>query len=70
MVGRKSFLTELKHQCHLFYWGEKVYGAHSWKDKRLLCESIFVPINKWTLTLKNGMIRSFSYEPKASIHLS
>ena len=37
---------------------------------RLLRESIFVAIDKQTCILKNGGKRSFSYETKASIHLS
>ena len=31
---------------------------------RLFFESVFVPIDKWYLTLKNGGKKSFSYESK------
>ena len=34
------------------------------EKKRLLCESIFVPIDRWTLVLKKNGKRSFSYESK------
>ena len=37
---------------------------------RLLCESMFIPIDKRTLILKNSGKWSFSYESKASIDLS
>ena len=59
-----------KHQYHLSQWEEGVYGAQSWKLKRLLHESVFVLIEKQTLTPKNGGKWSFSYETEASIHLS
>ena len=32
---------------------------------RLLCQYVFVLIDKWTLTQKNGGKKSFSYEIKA-----
>ena len=37
------------------------------KKKGLLCESLFVPIDKRTLILKNGWKRTSSYETKASM---
>ena len=37
------------------------------KKRRLLHESVFIPIDKWTLVVKNGRKWSFSYETKASI---
>ena len=55
------------HQCHLSQWGEWVYATQSWKEKRLLCESLFVPIEKQTFILKNDGKRSLSYETKASM---
>ena len=54
MVESKDFLMKPKYQCHLSQWVERVYGAHSWKERRLLCEFMFVLIKKWTLILKNG----------------
>ena len=49
---KKSFSYEIKASISLSQWGECVYGAHSWKEKRLLCESMFVQIDRWTLILK------------------
>ena len=67
MMEIETFLMKPNHQCYLSQWGQWVYGAQSWKQGRLLCESMFVPINKWTLTLLNDGKRSFSYETKASM---
>ena len=69
MVGKKAFLMKPRHQCHLSQWGEWVFGSQSWKERRLLCESLFIQIDKWSLILKNGGKKSFSYETKLSIHL-
>ena len=40
------------------------------KKKRLLCESIFVPNKKWTLTLKIMEREPFFMKPKHQCHLS
>ena len=69
MVGSDIFLLQPKHQYHLSQWGECIFGAPSWKKKIIMWNWV-IPINKWTLTLKNGGKWSFSYEAKASIHLS
>ena len=66
MVGKKAFLIKLKHQYHLSHEENKFYYAQSWKERRLLCESV-VPTNKQTLTLKNEGKKSFSYKTKASM---
>ena len=66
----KLFLWNQKHQCHLSQWENWVYGVQSWKEWRLLCESVFVPINEWTLTLKNYGKRSFHMKAKHQYHLS
>ena len=29
-----------------------IYSAQSLKERRLLCESVFIPIERWTLILK------------------
>ena len=63
--GKRSFSMNPKRQCHSSQWRDWVYGAQSWKEKRLLCEFVFVPNEKQTLILKNGGERSFSYETKA-----
>ena len=52
MVGSEVFLTKPKHQYHLSQWGECVCGAHSRKERRLLRESMFIPIDRRTLILK------------------
>ena len=67
MMEREPFLMKPKHQCHSSQWGEWVYGPQSWKEWRLLDESMFALIDKWILTLKNGGKRSFYYETKASM---
>ena len=52
MVERDVFLMKPKHQYRLSQWGECVYGAQSWNEGRVLHESMFFPIEKWTLILK------------------
>ena len=48
--GRKKvFLIKPEYQYHLSQWGESVYGAQTWKERRLLCKSMFVPIDWWAL---------------------
>ena len=54
MVGSLVFLMMPKHQYHLSQWGEHVYSAHSWRERRLLHESMIIPVDKWTLILKNS----------------
>ena len=66
-MERKAFPMKPKHQYHLFQWGEWVYLAQIWKERRLLCEFVFVLIDKWTLILKNDGKKSFCYETKASM---
>ena len=65
---KRSFCYETKSSIHLSQWGEWICGAQSLKEKRLLCESVFIPIERWTLI--NGRKISCSYVTKASIHLS
>ena len=65
--GNGSFSYETEALMSFILMGEWVYGAQSWKDRRLLCEYMFVPIDKWTLTLKNDGNGSFSYETEASM---
>ena len=64
MMERKAFLQKPKHQCHLSQWGEWVYCAKSWKERRLICESVFVPIDKQSLILINGGNKSLLKETK------
>ena len=52
MVEREVFLMKPRHQYHLSQWGEWTYGGQSLKESRLLCESKFIQIERWTLVLK------------------
>ena len=52
MMARKAFLKKPMHHCHLSHWGECVYGAQSWKERRLLHASMFVTIDGQTLIAK------------------
>ena len=42
IVKKKVFLMKLKHKYDLAQWGECVYSAQSWNERRLLCQSEFV----------------------------
>ena len=70
MVEEKAFLIKPRHRYYLSQWVECVCGAQSWKKIRLLSVSVFVPIDGWTLIIKNGAKCGFSYETKASTYLS
>ena len=70
MVKRYAFLTKAKSQYHLSRWGECVYGAQSWKERRLFCEYVFVKIDQRTLTLKMVGRFVFLMKPKPQYHLS
>ena len=52
MVENEVFPMKPKLQYHLSQWGECVYGALSWKERRLLCEFVFIPIERRTSNLK------------------
>ena len=56
-----------KSQCHLSQWREWGYDSQSWKEKRLLHESMSIQTVKRILILKNNGKRSFSNETKASM---
>ena len=62
-------LMNLKHQYHLPQWEECVYGAQSWKDRKLLCESMFIPIERWTLNLKMVIGGAFLMKRRLQYHL-
>ena len=64
MGERESFLIKPKHQCHLSQLVELVCGAQSWKWNRLLCESMFVLIDRWILILKSRGKKAFLMKPK------
>ena len=63
MVEREVFLTKPRHQYHLSQRGECVYGAQSWNERRLLCESVFIPIEKQALILKMAEGEVFLMKP-------
>ena len=46
MVESDVFLLKPKHQNHLSQQVECDYGAQSWKERRLLCESMFILIER------------------------
>ena len=64
MVEIEVSLSKPKHQHHLSQWGECVYGAQSWKERRLLCESMFIPIERRTWILKTVEEQVFLMESK------
>ena len=67
MMKREAFLVKPKCQCHLPQWGEWVYGAQSWKKKKITIW-IHVCCNwKTNLNTKNDGKWSFLYETKASM---
>ena len=68
MAERDVFLMKPKHQYHLSQWGECVYGAQSWKERRLLCESMFIPIERRTSILKLVIRKAFIMKPKHQYH--
>ena len=59
-----------KQQNRLSQQGECVYIAQSWKEKRLLCESMFIPIEKRTWILKIVKREVFLTKPKHPNRLS
>ena len=54
MMEKDAFLIKQRHQCRLSQWVEWLYGAQSWKEKRLLCESMPILIKKELWFQKNG----------------
>ena len=52
MAEKQAFLLKPKHQILLSQWRECDYSAQRWKERRLLCESMFIPIERWTWILK------------------
>ena len=51
-VEREVFLLKPMHQKRLLQQGECVYSAQSWKEMILLCESMFILIERRTSILK------------------
>ena len=67
-VIREVFLMKPKHQYHLSQRGERVYDAQSWKEKRLLCKLMFIPIERRTSILKLVTREVFLFKPKHQYH--
>ena len=70
MVEKEASHLKPKHQYHLSQREECVYGAQSWKERRLLCESKFIPIERWTWIPKMVEIEVFLTKPKHPNRLS
>ena len=68
MVEKKVFPMKPKHWNHLSQWGECVYDAQSLKERRLLCESMFIAIERRTSTLKLVIREAFLMKPKHQYH--
>ena len=64
MIKREVVLMKPKHQYHLSQEGECVYGAQSGKKRRLLCEYVFVQIDRRTLIIKTGERKVFLMKPR------
>ena len=70
MVESEVFLMILKLQYHLSQLGECVYDAQSWNEMRLLCESMFIPIERRTSILKLVVREVSIMKPKHRYRLS
>ena len=70
MIIGEAFLIKPKHQYHLSQQEECIYGAQSWKERLLLYESMFIPIERWTSILKMIIRDVFLRKPKHQYHLS
>ena len=70
IVEREIVLTKPKHKYHLSQCEECDYAAQSWKERRLLCESIFILIERQTSILKMVESEIFLMKPMHQNHLS
>ena len=68
MAIREDFLMKPKHQYHLSQREECVYDAHSWKERRLLCESMFNTIENRTSILMLVIKEACLMKPKHQYH--
>ena len=62
--GKRSFSYKAEALIHLSRSGERICGTQSLKERKLLCESVFILIERWTLTLKMGQREAFLFKPK------
>ena len=70
MIIREVFLMKPRHQYHLSQREDCIYGAQSWKERRFLYESMFIPIERWASILKVIIGDVFLRKPKHQYHLS
>ena len=61
LLKGEVFFSETKASICLSQKEECISGAQSWKEKRLLRESVFTTFDRRALILKNGGKWSFSY---------
>ena len=69
MVGSEVFLMKQKHQFIYPNEGNEFMVLNDW-ERRLLCKSVFIPIERWTLILKLIEREIFLMKPKHQYHLS
>ena len=65
---KEVFLLKPKPQYHLSQWGECVYDAQSWNEMRLLCESVFILIERRTSILILVIRVAFLMKSKHQYH--
>ena len=68
--GKKSISYESKASMSFTLMKRTSLWCQSRKEGRLLCESIFIPIHKWTLTPKIGRREACLMKSKHKCHLS
>ena len=61
---KRSFSYETKASIYLSQWLEWICGAQSLKERILLCESVFITTERWTLILKKVERKAFLVKPK------
>ena len=62
--SKRIFSCESKASIHLSQWGEWICGAQPLKEKRLLCESVFILIERRTLIQKMVEREVFLMKPR------
>ena len=60
----RSFSYETKVSIQLSQRVEKICAAQSLKERRVLCESVFIPIDKQTIILKMVEKKAFIVKPR------
>ena len=61
-TNKVSYVT--KASIQLSQWVESICVAQSLKERILLCESMFIPIEKWALVLRKAQREVFPVKPK------